>query len=201
EILPLCEELGIGFVAYSPLGRGFLTGKVADITALRAGDARRNMPRFQGDNLRHNLALIEELKAHAAAENCTPAQLALAWGLSRAPYIVPIPGTSHRPRLEENAAAVSLKISADTEDALLQVFAPGAASATPHPAANQPGGRRYALAFFCDAHIDWPIAAVPTCVGPGRPPRYETTYYTDYMIRYQERTYNVFDDHAKDAAE
>ena len=120
EILPLCEELGIGFVAYSPLGRGFLTGKVGDIAALRVGDARRNMPRFQGDNLRRNLALVEELKAHAAAENCTPAQLALAWVLSRAPYIVPIPGTSHRHRLEENAAAVSLKISADTEDALLQ---------------------------------------------------------------------------------
>jgi aryl-alcohol dehydrogenase-like predicted oxidoreductase len=101
EILPLCEALGIGFVAYSPFGRGFLTGKVVDITALRAGDARRDMPRFQGDNLRCNLALVEELKAHAAAENCTPAQLALAWVLSRALYIVPIPGTSHRPRLEE----------------------------------------------------------------------------------------------------
>jgi len=107
EILPLCEELGISFVAYSPLGRGFLTGKVA-VAALRAGDARRNMPRFQGDNLRRNLALIEELKAHAATENCTPAQLALAWVLSRAPHILPIPGTSHRHRLDENAAAVSL---------------------------------------------------------------------------------------------
>src|SRR5215813_1445192 len=71
EILPLCAELGIGFVAYSPLGRGFLTGKVADIGALQAGDARRNMPRFQGDNLRRNFALVEELKAHAAAEKCT----------------------------------------------------------------------------------------------------------------------------------
>jgi len=91
------------------------------------------MPRFQGDNLRRNLALVEELKAHAAAENCTPAQLALAWALSRAPYIVPIPGTSHRHRLEENAAAVALKISADTEDALLQVFAPGAASGLRYP--------------------------------------------------------------------
>jgi aryl-alcohol dehydrogenase-like predicted oxidoreductase len=131
-ILPLCEELGIGFVAYSPLGRGFLTGKVA-VTALRAGDARRNMPRFQGDNLRRNLALVEELKAHAAAENCTPAQLTLAWVLSRAPHIVPIPGTSHRHRLEENAAAVSLKISGDTQDALLQVFAPGAASGSRYP--------------------------------------------------------------------
>ena len=130
--MPLCEELGIGFVAYSPLGRGFLTGKIADIAALRAGDARRNMPRFQGDNVRRNLALVEELKAHAAAEYCTPAQLALAWVLSRAPHIVPIPGTSHRHRLEENAA-VSLQISADTEDALLQVFAPGTASGLRYP--------------------------------------------------------------------
>jgi aryl-alcohol dehydrogenase-like predicted oxidoreductase len=133
EILPLCKELGIGFVAYSPLGRGFLTGNVADIEALRAGDARRNMPRFQGDNLRRNLGLVGELKKHAAAENCTPAQLAIAWVLSRADYIVPIPGTSHRHRLEENAAAVSLKISADTAGALLKVFAPGAASGLRYP--------------------------------------------------------------------
>jgi len=96
EILPLCAELGTGFVAYSPLGRGFLTGNVANIAALRAGDARRNMPRFQSDNLRRNLGLVEELKKHAAAENCTPAQLAIAWVLSRGDYIVPIPGTSHR---------------------------------------------------------------------------------------------------------
>ena len=133
EILPLCEELGIGFVAYSPLGRGFLTGNIADVAALRAGDARRNMPRFQEDNLHRNLALVEELKAHAAAENCTPAQVSLAWVLSRAPYIVPIPGTSHRHRLEENATALSLEISANTEDALLQVFTPGAASGLRYP--------------------------------------------------------------------
>ena len=133
EILPLCAEHGIGFVASSPLGRGFLAGNVADSAALRAGDARRNMPRFQGDNLRHNLGLVEELKRHAAAENRTPAQLALAWVLSRAPYIVPIPGTSHRDRLEENAAALSVKISADTEEALLRVFAPGAASGLRYP--------------------------------------------------------------------
>jgi aryl-alcohol dehydrogenase-like predicted oxidoreductase len=132
EILPLCEELGIGFVAYSPLGRGFLTGNVADIEAMRAGDARRNMPRFQGDNLRRNLGLVEELKKHFADENCT-AQLAIAWVLSRAPSIVPIPGTSHRHRLEENAAAVSLKISPDTAAALLKVFAPGAASGLRYP--------------------------------------------------------------------
>jgi aryl-alcohol dehydrogenase-like predicted oxidoreductase len=91
------------------------------------------MPRFQGDNLRRNLELVEELKKHAAAENCTLAQLALAWVLSRADYIVPIPGTSHRHRLEENAAAASLNISADIQGALLKVFAPGAAMGLRYP--------------------------------------------------------------------
>jgi aryl-alcohol dehydrogenase-like predicted oxidoreductase len=129
EILQLCEEVGIGFVAYSPFGRGFLTGNVTDNARLRAGDARRNMPRFSADNL----ALVDKLKELAAVEECAPAQLALTWVLSRAPYIVPIPGTSHRLRLEENAAAVSLKISADTEDALRRVFAPGAASGLRYP--------------------------------------------------------------------
>jgi len=86
EILPLCEVLGIGFVAYSPLGRGFLTGNVVTADAFGAGDVRRNMPRFQGDNLRRNLLLVEELKAHAQAENCTPAQLALAWLLAQKPF-------------------------------------------------------------------------------------------------------------------
>jgi aryl-alcohol dehydrogenase-like predicted oxidoreductase len=133
EILPLCEQLGIGFVAYSPLGRGFLTGKVSDISALRAGDARHNMPRFQGDNLRRNLELIAKLKGLAAAENCTPAQLALAWVSSRARHIVPIPGTSHRHRLDENAAAATIEISADTQDELLKVFATGAASGLRYP--------------------------------------------------------------------
>ena len=133
EILPLCAEHGIGFVAYSPLGRGFLAGNVADSAALRAGDARRNMPRFQGDNLRRNLGLVEELKKLAAVEKCTPAQLALAWVLSRADYIVPIPGTSHPHRLKENATAVALKISADAQDALLKVVAPGAASGSRYP--------------------------------------------------------------------
>jgi aryl-alcohol dehydrogenase-like predicted oxidoreductase len=97
EILPLCEELGIGFVAYSSLGRGFLTGNIADVAALRANDARRNMPRFQGDNLRRNLALLEELKAHVAAENCTPAQLSLAWLLPRAPLYRANPGYQPSP--------------------------------------------------------------------------------------------------------
>jgi aryl-alcohol dehydrogenase-like predicted oxidoreductase len=132
-ILPLCERLGIGFVAYSPLGRGFLTGGVTSLAALRDGDARRRMPRFQGDNLAHNLALVEELKAHAAAERCTPAQLAIAWVLSRKPFIVPIPGTSHARRLEENAAAAGLRLSGDTEDALDHVFVPGAAVGLRYP--------------------------------------------------------------------
>src|SRR5690242_5873859 len=110
EILPLCEELGIGFVAYSPLGRGFLTGAVRSLDALGDGDARRRMPRFQGDNLKRNLALVEELKAHAAAERCTPAQLAIAWVLSRRPFVVPIAGTSHVERLEQNALAASLRV-------------------------------------------------------------------------------------------
>src|SRR5579884_3193421 len=117
EILSLCEELGIGFVAYSPLGRGFLAGEVGSLDALREGDARRRMPRFQPENLQRNLALVEEVRAHAAAERCTPAQLAIAWLLSRRPYVVPIPGTSHVARLEQNAAAAALRLSADTLDA------------------------------------------------------------------------------------
>jgi aryl-alcohol dehydrogenase-like predicted oxidoreductase len=133
EILPLCRELGIGFVAYSPLGRGFLTGTVTTLDALRDGDARRRMPRFQGDNLERNLTLVEELKAHAAAENCTPAQLCLAWLLSRDEFVVPIAGTSHIHYLEQNAAAAEIKWSSDTEDALAHLFAPGAASGLRYP--------------------------------------------------------------------
>jgi len=136
EILPLCRELGIGFVAYSPLGRGFLTGTVTTLDALRDGDARRRMPRFQGDNLERNLTLVEELKAHAAAENCTPAQLCLAWLLSRGEFIVPIAGTSHIQYLEQNARAAGIKLSADTEDALAHIFAPGAASGMRYPEAH-----------------------------------------------------------------
>ncbi|HZK88802.1 MAG TPA: aldo/keto reductase [Stellaceae bacterium] len=133
EILPLCRELGIGFVAYSPLGRGFLTGTVTTLDTLREGDARRRMPRFQGDNLQRNLTLVEELKAHAAAENCTPAQLCLAWLLSRGDFIVPIAGTSHIRYLEQNAAAAGISLKADTEDALEHVFAPGAATGLRYP--------------------------------------------------------------------
>jgi aryl-alcohol dehydrogenase-like predicted oxidoreductase len=134
EVLPLCEELGIGFVAYSPLGRGFLTGTVTDIDSLRDGDARRRMPRFQADNLKRNLQLVEELKAHAASERCTPAQLALAWVLAQRPFVVPIAGTCHVHYLEQNAAAAALHLSADTQDALAHIFTPGAAAGTRYPA-------------------------------------------------------------------
>jgi aryl-alcohol dehydrogenase-like predicted oxidoreductase len=135
EILPLCRELGIGFVPYSPLGRGFLTGTLTSLDTLREGDARRRMPRFQGENLQRNLQLVEELKAHAASLNCTPAQLCIAWLLSRGDFIVPIAGTSHVNYLEQNAAAAGIKLTADTEDALDHVFAPGAAGGPRYPEA------------------------------------------------------------------
>ncbi|MGH7060630.1 MAG: aldo/keto reductase, partial [Stellaceae bacterium] len=128
EILPLCRELGIGFVGYSPLGRGFLTGGVGARDDLADNDARRNMPRFQEENLTHNLDLVSRLRQLAAQQRCTAAQLALAWVLSRGDFIVPIPGTSHRHRLEENAAAADIALSAATLSALDEIFRPGAAA-------------------------------------------------------------------------
>lgn len=133
EILGLCRELGIGFVAYSPLGRGFLTGTVTGREGLRAADARLRMPRFQEENLPRNLELVEELCQLARAESCSPAQLALAWILSRGRSIVPIAGTSHRRWLEENAAAADISISTATTEALDQTFRPGAAAGARYP--------------------------------------------------------------------
>ncbi len=133
EILGLCRELGIGFVAYSPLGRGFLTGTVTGREALRDGDARQRMPRFQEENLRRNLELVAELRQLAEAERCTPAQLALAWVLSRGPSVVPIAGTSHRRWIEENAAAVDIRAAQATAEALDRIFRPGAAAGARYP--------------------------------------------------------------------
>jgi len=133
EILGLCNELGIGTVAYSPLGRGFLTGTVTRREELRAGDVRLQMPRFHENNLSHNLELVTRLRRLAESEGCTPAQLALAWVLSRGRSIVPIAGTSHRRWLEENAAAADLRISAATQDALERIFRPGAAAGARYP--------------------------------------------------------------------
>jgi len=112
EILPTCRELGIGFVAYSPLGRGFLTGQFKKFDDLPTGDRRRDFPRFQAENLRQNLELVKKIEQMAAAKGCKPSQLALAWVLSRGEDIVPIPGTKRLKYLEENAAAISVNLSA-----------------------------------------------------------------------------------------
>jgi len=136
ELLPLCEELGIGFVAYSPLGRGFLTGTIAALDDLAPKDRRRDMPRFQGDNMAHNLVMVEALRAAAAQEGCTPAQLALAWLLSRRPFIVPLPGSKQRRWLDENADAADLAPAASTLAKLDEAFAPGRAAGTRYPPAQ-----------------------------------------------------------------
>jgi len=111
EVLPVLEELGIGFVPYSPLGRGFLTGAFTANTQFAADDFRAGNPRFSAEALQKNVALVETLKAIAEPKGATPGQLALAWLLARKPWIVPIPGTRKRTRLEENIGAVSLELS------------------------------------------------------------------------------------------
>jgi aryl-alcohol dehydrogenase-like predicted oxidoreductase len=135
ELLDTCRELGIGYVAYSPLGRGFLTGTVTDVETLGANDRRRAMPRFQAKNIAHNLALVATLKELAAAERCTPAQLALAWVLSRHPFMVALPGTKQRRWLEENAAAASLAPKPETLAALDRAFPRNAAHGNRYPEA------------------------------------------------------------------
>jgi aryl-alcohol dehydrogenase-like predicted oxidoreductase len=112
EILAACRELGIGFVAYSPLGRGFLTGQITRFEDLDADDYRRFSPRFQGDNFAKNLALVERIRAMATAKKCTASQLALAWVLAQGDDIVAIPGTKRRTYLEENLGALGVTLSA-----------------------------------------------------------------------------------------
>jgi aryl-alcohol dehydrogenase-like predicted oxidoreductase len=109
--LDTCRALGIGFVAYSPLGRGFLTGRFRSIDDLAPGDWRRNNPRFQGENFQSNLDLVARVEALARARGCTPAQLAIAWLLSRGQDIVPIPGSTKAERVEENAAAADIRLT------------------------------------------------------------------------------------------
>jgi aryl-alcohol dehydrogenase-like predicted oxidoreductase len=117
EILPLCRELGIGFVAYSPLGRGFLTGRFRTFEDLPEDDYRRNSPRFQGGNFQKNLDLVDRVEEIARRKQCTPAQLALAWLLAQGEDIVPIPGTKQRRYLEENVGALEVELtSADLEE-------------------------------------------------------------------------------------
>jgi aryl-alcohol dehydrogenase-like predicted oxidoreductase len=111
ELLPLCEKFGIGFVPYSPLGRGFLTGRFKTPDDLPQGDFRKNNPRFVGENFQKNLDVVTKVAEIAKEKGCTPAQLALAWLLAQHDYIVPIPGTTQRKRLEENAGAVDVVLT------------------------------------------------------------------------------------------
>jgi aryl-alcohol dehydrogenase-like predicted oxidoreductase len=135
ELLGICQELSIGYVAYSPLGRGFLTATVTDVETLGPNDRRRAMPRFQGDNMKRNLALLTTLKELAAKERCTPAQLALAWVLSKRGFIVALAGTKQRRWLEENAAAASLAPAPESLAALDRAFPRHAAAGDRYPEA------------------------------------------------------------------
>ena len=126
EVLPACVELGIGFVPFSPLGKGFLTGDVGTDATFGADEIRGRVPRFQPDNLRANQAVVDGVRGVAAARGATPGQVALAWLLSRHPFIVPIPGTRRRERVDENAGATAVALSADdisTLDALAAAVA------------------------------------------------------------------------------
>ena len=134
ELLALCQELGIAFVAYSPLGRGFLTGAIASSDALAKDDIRHSHPRFGAENFEQNRALVGKLTQLATAHHCTPAQLALAWLLARAPFIIPIPGTRKLARLEENIASAAIVLGAADLAAIDQVAPPGAAAGLRYPA-------------------------------------------------------------------
>ena len=128
EILATCRELGIGFVAYSPLGRGFLTGQLKKFEDLEADDYRRFSPRFQGDNFQKNLDLVKEVEEIAREKRCKPSQLALAWVLAQGDDIVPIPGTKRRKYIEENAASVDVRLTPEDLRRLDQIFPSGAAA-------------------------------------------------------------------------
>jgi aryl-alcohol dehydrogenase-like predicted oxidoreductase len=134
EILPTCRELGIGFVAYSPLGRGFLAGRFKTFEDLPEDDYRRFSPRFQGENFQRNLDLVRRVQEIAKGKGCTPSQLALAWVLARGEDIVPIPGTKHRKYLEENVGGLEVKLTPDDLRRIDEVFPHGAAAGLRYPA-------------------------------------------------------------------
>jgi len=136
DALPVCKELGISFVAYSPLGRGFLTGAIKSANDLDPTDWRRQMPRFQADNLPTNLALVEAVNEIAKKRGCTPAQLALAWLLNRGLNIVPIPGTRRITRLEENAAATNIALTDFEQQRIEEALAAHSVAGTRYPAAG-----------------------------------------------------------------
>ena len=133
EVLPTVRELGIGFVAYSPLGRGFLSGRIRSADDLDERDFRRRGPRFQEDNLQRNLELVTEVEELAAQKGSTPSQVALAWVLARGDDIVPIPGTKRRPYLEENAAAAAIELTQEDVDRLERAFPLGVAAGDRYP--------------------------------------------------------------------
>ena len=128
EVLPLCRELGIGFVAYSPLGRGFLTGRFRSFEDLPEDDYRRNSPRFQGDNFQKNLDLVQRVEEIAHRQKCTPAQLALAWLLAQGEDIVPIPGTKQRRYLDENIDSLEIELTRSELEEIEEVAPKGAAA-------------------------------------------------------------------------
>ncbi len=133
EILPTCRELGIGFVAYSPLGRGFLTGQFKRFDDLPADDYRRQSPRFQGENFQKNLDLVQRVQQIATEKGCTPSQLALAWVLAQGDDVVPIPGTKKRKYLEDNAGAVNIRLDAEDLKRIEEAFPSGAAAGERYP--------------------------------------------------------------------
>ena len=128
EVLPTVRELGIGFVAYAPLGRGFLTGRIGRVEDLEPDDYRRHSPRFQGDNFQRNLRLVDEIRAIAATHRCTAPQLALAWLLERGDDIVPIPGTKRRRYLDENVGALAVQLTDEDRARIDRVLPRGAAA-------------------------------------------------------------------------
>jgi aryl-alcohol dehydrogenase-like predicted oxidoreductase len=132
-ILSTCRELGIGFVAYSPLGRGFLTGQFKRFEDLPADDYRRNSPRFQGKNFEKNLELVRQVQQLAKEKGCTPSQLALAWVLAQGKDIVPIPGTKRRKYLQDNAGAVNVQLTKEDLQRLEDAFPTGAAAGERYP--------------------------------------------------------------------
>jgi aryl-alcohol dehydrogenase-like predicted oxidoreductase len=128
EVLPTVRELGIGYVAYSPLGRGFLTGQFKSPEDFPEGDFRKNHPRFQGENFQKNLDLVREVEKLAEDKGCSTAQLALAWVLAQGEDVVPIPGTKHRKYLDENIGALDVKLTGDDLKRLDKILPPGAAA-------------------------------------------------------------------------
>ncbi len=133
EILPLCRELGIGFIAYSPLGRGFLSGRFKSNSSLPQDDYRHHHPRFQEKNLQQNLKIVERLEQIAVGKKCTPAQLALAWVLARGKDIVPIPGTKRRQYLEQNIAAINIELNHQDMDKIEQAAPRGITAGPRYP--------------------------------------------------------------------